>query len=396
MIPIVTITLISIVSLVLLVALVYAIVHFCGKTGSKDKKKAKHEELDRFLGPEESEDEYISGVVTEKVPSEETYNKAFADSGTFHYVEENSVVPTDVKSEVKESDSVSVGVDEVAHVGIAVSGQPEESSIAVDKPEDLTLPSESTEITVPSESVLVTVDDTVPLDAIVTLPEVSSTPDEPAVESSIETTSVESPATLAVPSPIGSRDDLDIVVHSDDPSNIPAGSTISRRKKLSLGKLSRSTQRIYSSFSEKAKVKISMQYIGSVKCLKGNIISIEGLDLNAEHCPQEISFHLRFFPNKKFHMATKNKPIFEDVDIKLLNLTFTMGPVFAEDLTNNTLRVKLYGKKTQRLTMSKCYGECSLHLEDIVGKSEPTEFIEVIAQRSSGSGTYSSDSDGVM
>lgn len=448
--PVVTIAIISGVSLVIVILVAIGIARCtCCSTEAKRKRKARkkragHDELDRFLTTDDdSGGEYTPNKVTEKkVPSKDVlnmYNAAFEDDEIYFVAESPAAPLPDIPEKESpehslppEPDRISIGMDVLVEESVPVveeeaplSTTPTDSlkSYSVGAPTPRRLTPSHTPKPSPRHSPLFrhspvplarseTLETTEPFSTLETEPipttkttlaiepslPVESVPPETKDSTVTSNTTVTTPAMIDIPldSPRGSRDSLDNMgTISDDPLHESPYNRPPGRKNLTLGRLSRSTRRINSSFSEQATLKLSLQYIASVKCLKGNIIEMNGLNYDAENAPNQVNFHLRFFPGKKFHIATKYKPIFDKEGPLNLNLTFTMGPVFPEDLANNKLRVKLYGKKTQLITRSKCYGECAIHLEDMMGDSGVVQFVETLAQRTS-SGAVSSDSDSLM
>merc|ERR1712168_1366199 len=127
----------------------------------------------------------------------------------------------------------------------------------------------------------------------------------------------------------------------------------------------------------------------SVKCLKGVIKAMSGLNFTASKIPDEVSFHLRFVPSKKFHIMTKYRSV---AKCQNLDLSFTLGPVRKEELLTNQLRIKMYGRRNQRLSRSSCFGECAYQLEEVIDENIAVEIEEDVHVNVS-KPTYSSDSD---
>ena len=129
------------------------------------------------------------------------------------------------------------------------------------------------------------------------------------------------------------------------------------------------TEGFKDSFAAEAYANVSLKYMVKQNVLIGNIKTIS--ELNMLEAPQEICFHIKVMPKKRFSCKTKWK----SVQKELLAITFSLGPVDKSSLSSSCLFFRLYGRKTL-LSRAKCYGEFLIELKMVEEKTS-----EVIFQR---------------
>ena len=123
-------------------------------------------------------------------------------------------------------------------------------------------------------------------------------------------------------------------------------------------------------FASKAIVTISLRYFQENRRIVGVIKNVERLDKKAQDAPKQIKFNIRISPKKNYSTMTNAKGIKKDI----LALSFMLGPVVYEEILNASLCVQLLGKQKGLKQKWKCYGECYVYLNDIVGKLDAIEF----------------------
>ena len=120
----------------------------------------------------------------------------------------------------------------------------------------------------------------------------------------------------------------------------------------------------------KAVVSISLRYFQENRRIVGVIKHVDKLNRKAHDVPKQMKFHMFISPNKKYSTTTSSKSAKKDI----LALSFMLGPVVYEEILNASLCVQLMGKQKGLKQKWRCYGECYVHLNDIVGKLDTIEF----------------------
>jgi hypothetical protein len=126
-----------------------------------------------------------------------------------------------------------------------------------------------------------------------------------------------------------------------------------------------------SQFASKAVITVSLEYFQNNKHLVGVVKTVENWDKKASDVPKQVKFTAKTLPRRKYTANTPSKGI----ERENLAVSFLMGPVVYEEILNESLCIQMLGKR-KRLGKQKwkCYGECYIELNDIVGKVNAVEF----------------------
>ena len=123
-------------------------------------------------------------------------------------------------------------------------------------------------------------------------------------------------------------------------------------------------------FAARAVVSISLRYFEENRRIVGVIKSVEHWNRKAPDAPKQIKFLARISPKKKHSTMTNTKSTKKDI----LALSFMLGPLIYEEMLNATVCFQLLGKQKGLKQKWRCYGECYVYLNDIVGKLDAVEF----------------------
>ena len=123
-------------------------------------------------------------------------------------------------------------------------------------------------------------------------------------------------------------------------------------------------------FACKANLSISLRYFQENRRIVGVIKNIEKLNRKAHDTPKQMKFHIYISPKKKYSTMTGTKSAKKDI----LALSFMLGPVVYEEILNASLCVQLMGKQKGLKQKWRCYGECYVYLNDLVGKLDAVEY----------------------
>ena len=138
-------------------------------------------------------------------------------------------------------------------------------------------------------------------------------------------------------------------------------------------------EKIIRIFPKNADISITLKYMVSLKCIMGNIRSMNGLGyVENTTCPELIRFHVIILPEDRYRLRTK----WVHASVKSLAWKFAIGPL-PEDINTKgkNIRFRLYGRSKAKVP--RCYGECFVPLEDVMESEKSVEFEETILPKGS-------------
>jgi len=128
----------------------------------------------------------------------------------------------------------------------------------------------------------------------------------------------------------------------------------------------------------KTSLVVSLRYFQENEKIEGVVKSID-----VHHLPkvlQSVKFKAWTTTKVKSQAVTASKKLDNGQNQEfVLALSFMLGPVSNVEILNASICIQMYGKqKGLKHHKSKCYGECYVNLNEIVGKLDAVEFTKTL------------------
>jgi len=123
-------------------------------------------------------------------------------------------------------------------------------------------------------------------------------------------------------------------------------------------------------FVSKAIIVVSLRYFQENRRIIGVVKAVDNWNTKADDAPKQVKFVCKTITEKQYTANTNSKGTKRNI----LSLSFMLGPVVYEEILNASLCIQLLGKRKRLKQKWKCYGECYINLNNIVGKKDAVEF----------------------